>query len=407
VLRLQTLGVGWRVRGCPAHGLAALARARAVATAARRAGAPMETEAGIGLWEGLCLLDLDRVDEAHTVLQRGMALAEARGAVGSLPHYHMGLATYLTLAGEWEDALAELDAGLELGARAGAGWRSVNYTAQAQLAFYRGDADAARRALHAAEADLVATGMRYRAASVRHVRALLLEAEGRLEDAAAALRGAWEGCLSAGAALELPRLAPDHVRVALATGDARAAAEAVVRLERLVPRWPGTFVRGAVALCRGLLTGDPALLQHAAAVYRTGPRRLERAWACEAAALALAAAGQAAAAAPPAGEALALYRALGAAREEARAAAGLRAAGLRPGRRGPRRRPSTGWAALTETELRVARLVAEGRSNPDVAARLFLSRRTVDTHVSHILAKLDLRSRTALAAAAAQRPKDP
>jgi len=48
---------------------------------------------------------------------------------------------------------------------------------------------------------------------------------------------------------------------------------------------------------------------------------------------------------------------------------------------------------LTPTELRVAELVAQGRSNPEIAAELCMSRRTAQAHVSHILSKLTLRSR--------------
>lgn len=64
-----------------------------------------------------------------------------------------------------------------------------------------------------------------------------------------------------------------------------------------------------------------------------------------------------------------------------------------------------GWEALTPAELKVALLVAQGRSNPEIASALFLSRRTVQTHVSHILAKLQVRSRAAVAAQAAARPE--
>ncbi len=55
----------------------------------------------------------------------------------------------------------------------------------------------------------------------------------------------------------------------------------------------------------------------------------------------------------------------------------------------------------------MALLVAQGRSNPEIAGALFLSTRTVQTHVSHILAKLQVRSRTAVAAQAAARRSGP
>ena len=60
----------------------------------------------------------------------------------------------------------------------------------------------------------------------------------------------------------------------------------------------------------------------------------------------------------------------------------------------------SGWGALTPTEVRVAGLVAAARSNPDIAAELFMSRYTVQTHVSHILAKLGAQSRVEIAAVA-------
>ena len=85
-----------------------------------------------------------------------------------------------------------------------------------------------------------------------------------------------------------------------------------------------------------------------------------------------------------------------------RADSRLRPLGIRRGTRGPRRRPATGWQALTPTEVRVAELVAEGRSNPDIAAELLLSRRTVQGHVSHILAKLGAHSRIDIAREAVQ-----
>jgi DNA-binding CsgD family transcriptional regulator len=66
--------------------------------------------------------------------------------------------------------------------------------------------------------------------------------------------------------------------------------------------------------------------------------------------------------------------------------------------RGRRQRPSTGWASLTPAERDVVRLVIEGLNNPQIGARLFMSRGTVKTHLGHVYAKLGVANRTELAA---------
>ena len=68
--------------------------------------------------------------------------------------------------------------------------------------------------------------------------------------------------------------------------------------------------------------------------------------------------------------------------------------------RGERRRPSFGWDSLTPTELEVVRLAAAGLTNPVIGERLFISRGTVKTHLQHVFAKLGVRTRAELAAAA-------
>jgi DNA-binding CsgD family transcriptional regulator len=71
--------------------------------------------------------------------------------------------------------------------------------------------------------------------------------------------------------------------------------------------------------------------------------------------------------------------------------------------RGQRKRPSSGWDSLTPTELDVARLVSEGLANNDIATRLFVSPRTVQSHLTHVYTKLGLTSRVQLAQEAARR----
>jgi len=74
--------------------------------------------------------------------------------------------------------------------------------------------------------------------------------------------------------------------------------------------------------------------------------------------------------------------------------------------RGERRRPTTGWASLTPSELEVDRLVGQHLSNPQIAAHLLVSRATVKTHLVHAFTKLGVNSRSQLAAEAIRRGVD-
>ncbi len=103
-------------------------------------------------------------------------------------------------------------------------------------------------------------------------------------------------------------------------------------------------------------------------------------------------------------QALKLYEALDASWDIRRAGARLRPHGIRRDTRS-RRRPDFGWDALTPTERKIAYLVADGKSNPDIATDLFLSRNTVQTHVSRILTKLGARSRTEIASEVFAHPR--
>jgi DNA-binding CsgD family transcriptional regulator len=360
----------------------------------------------LNLYLGGCLHDTDRLAEGQAAMQRGRRISEELGARRELPLYYWGLAQGCMWLGEWDDALAECQACLELAAEYGMRLHGTvfSHSIHAVIAVHRDDLPDAGRAVAAAERELAATGPQLGWDWLLWANALLLEARGKTEAALATLCRAWDACTSRGLVSTLPLFAADLVRLAHAAGDRQRAEHATAAIEELAGRNPGVAtLTGAALRCRGLLEDDAEVLLRSAAAYRAGPRPLERALACEDAAWALGRAGRVGEARPLFDDALSLYERLGASWDLARAAARLRGLGIRLGRRGPRKRPKSGWDSLTATELTVARLVAEGLSNPEIADRMFISRGTVHTHVSHILAKLGLSSRVGLAAEASRR----
>ncbi len=101
-----------------------------------------------------------------------------------------------------------------------------------------------------------------------------------------------------------------------------------------------------------------------------------------------------------------LTQGMGAVTASSRIVSRLRPMGVRMDPNTVRDRPTHGWDSLTPTERTVADLVATGASGADVADQLFISPRTVQTHVSHALAKLGLKTRVELAAYVAGRHRD-
>lgn len=97
---------------------------------------------------------------------------------------------------------------------------------------------------------------------------------------------------------------------------------------------------------------------------------------------------------------------MGAPVDAARVKARLRALGVRR-RQVAAGRPVRGWASLTQAEQSVARLVGRGLSNRAVAEELSVSPDTVNTHLRHIFTKLDIRSRSQLAAILASHDTPP
>ena len=173
---------------------------------------------------------------------------------------------------------------------------------------------------------------------------------------------------------------------------ARAAAQACQA--EATAEVPPARAAAASLRCDGLLGSDPGPLRDAVAHYRaTGPA-VELPATLEDLAVVLAQQGHDKEARAALNEAVGLYEGLQARWDMRRAEARLRPHGIKRGVRGRRgRRPASGWAALTPTEVKIAILVAQGESTPDIARSMFLSRRTVQTYISHILAKLQVKSR--------------
>jgi DNA-binding CsgD family transcriptional regulator len=236
-------------------------------------------------------------------------------------------------------------------------------------------------------------------------RSLLLESKGAVEGAYQALAQAWNLCASVGIVSEFPVLGPDLVRLALAVGDHPKAENVAESVERLATDTGVASVVGAALRCRGLLSGDSAILLAAVDAYRRSNRPLFVAAACEEAASALVIRGMQSEAVPLLREAVNLYGQLEAVRDSARTVGVLRKLGFPAGVRGPRKRPTVGWASLTPSERRVVDLAVEGLTNAQIAERLFISHRTVQTHLTHVFAKLRLSSRAELAAAVARRQR--
>ena len=188
---------------------------------------------------------------------------------------------------------------------------------------------------------------------------------------------------------------PDLVRLAIAVGDrpiAQAAAQAC-EAEAAAEAQPARAAAASLR-CQGLTGSDPGPLRDAVAHYRAVGPAVELPPALEDLAVVLAERGQHDEARAARDEAVGRYDGLQASWDIRRADSRLRHYGIRRGVRGAReRRPASGLEALTATEMTIAAKIAAGQSTSDIARGMFLSRRTVQTHISHILGKLGAKSR--------------
>jgi DNA-binding CsgD family transcriptional regulator len=268
----------------------------------------------------------------------------------------------------------------------------------ALISFHRNDLSRARETATIASRDLGGLSPHFSTEWAPLPRSLILEAVGEPAQALAALAGIWDKCASSGLAVEYPAMGADLVRLSLAAGDTGRARDVSAAVAEMASVNEVPWMTGAALRCRGLLEDNGEILHGAADAYARGSRPLGLAHACEDAGSAFARQGQSGRARPLLDQAISIYERLDAPRDLARAEAVLREAGIRRGRRGKRARPQIGWESLTPAERTIAGLVAEGLSNPQIGQRLYISGRTVQTHLAHVFAKLDISARAQLAA---------
>lgn len=363
--------------------------------------------------------------------EEGLAVADAIGDrfVARLSGVWLGFA--LLWRGHVDDAItqfqslaAEADRGTDLAARA------IGLLSLGQALAYRGDVRSAREILAQAVTAAAEFGGSYEGFSQAAVAYAALAA-GEVAAAEQAAEAAWQ----------LLRVQPDiaamygHLmaQVALARGDTAAAqnlADAAVNSAMGWHRSVSFTARARVALARGEYRRAASDARAALAGAVEVHAYLCVADAMECLAASAAAFGDRLAAARLIGAAESARRQTGESRfqvfqagyqnlvAELRDAIGrdelasARAAGaglsieesiayVQRGR-GERKRPSSGWAALTPAEREVSRLVSRGLSNSEIATKLFVSIRTVQTHLTHVYAKLGVKSRIEIAREAAR-----
>ncbi len=352
--------------------------------------------------KAVTLGNLDRYQEALTAARQALRLADQAGTVIRRVQAHAALGQLFFNSGRWADAMAEVEALPEDLKEPIAACLDLGIAAV--ICFHRGDIAEARRHLAAAAPHAERIGNRV-IGPLALARSLDHEQAGALPAALAVLTAGFTD--NTEALDEIEDLLPDGVRLAAQTGNLAAAAALAGHAAALAADSEIPHRQANALYCRGLLDHDTAGLLTAAERYGDAGRPLLSAKALEAAAGEFLDTGdrdQVRGAFTKAGD---IYTSIGAATDAARLQARFRAHGIRRGPHAKHRRARSGWDSLTPTETKVAALVGEGLSNPEIAAKLLLSRRTVATHVSHILRKLGVNSRIDIAREAALRTITP
>ncbi|MET9293278.1 LuxR C-terminal-related transcriptional regulator [Streptomyces sp. NPDC003077] len=337
---------------------------------------------------------LDDFEQAEIMLHLGERDAEKSGNTWLRPAWAYQRARLWLAAGRLDEAERAADAARESAEpRSPLGVRVL--ATLSHLALLRDDLSTAWYHLRRAGLGPV-ENLPSRPEDVLWRHGLLRLAEGGPETAFATLRPVYDALPRRTALLSRePQAAAVLVRVARCAGEGECARTVVHAIRELAAQHPEIpSLQGAAAHAEGVLRDDPQLLERANAAYRHAPRPLARAAALEDTGLLLRGVRPTRATARLRA-ALNLYEETGA-RWHARRVRRWLDAGPDASPGGPPPGPGLGWGTLTESERRVAVLVAEGLTNREVAKRLHISPHTVDSHLRHCFAKLAVNNRVAL-----------
>ncbi|HEY6697218.1 MAG TPA: AAA family ATPase [Acidimicrobiales bacterium] len=316
-----------------------------------------------------------------------------------LPLLQLATAVVYFRRGSWDDALAEADAGLlaaeEADLRLGVFWP---YAIGALVACARGQQDTAHEWLDRSNA-IVAEGVLGRD-WLAYAHAIVGEADGDAERACSLLAFTAGRIIDARAPAFLLNIGADTVRLAVTTGRHQVADRVIDELHAMTTRTASPVAAAISGWAGGLRAGDHTAVE-VGAQQLIGCRRIpEAARAHHDAAVLAARSGNAGEARRLAKEAFAAYDALGADRLHARLRADLRDGGLAMRPRRVPARATHGWASLTASEQTIVSLVGEGLTNTEIGQRLYISRRTVESHLGRVYDKLGLATRGQLVSAA-------
>jgi DNA-binding CsgD family transcriptional regulator len=348
--------------------------------------------------KAVTLGNLDQYAEALNAARQARNLADQVGTTFRLSQAHGALGQLLFETGQWDDALAEISIVPENLKEPAAACNERAITAL--IYFHRGETLAAKCNLEGVAPFTELIGHRL-IGPLSLARSLHHEYAGSLSESLSVL--VTEIANSSEDLEEVEGLLADTVRLAMLADEKDIARSFAERASAIAEGSPIPHRQANALYCRGMIDHDPHKLMAAAARYEDASRPLLQAKALEAAAVEFVDSGDRIQGKDAFSRAVEVYESLGATADIQRLLALFRGYGIRRGPRSKHRQAQSGWDSLTPMERKIAGFVEEGLSNPDIAARLTLSRRTVGTHVSHILKKLGVNSRTDIAREAALR----